>query len=492
MLLSSIPAKFPVAFASGAGVGFITTPIPLASQPNGRASLSTGFSTLNFDPLASGGIPPWGADFNGLLYEITSWLQWTQAGGQFQYDASFQTSIGGYPKYALIQNAAGDRYWLSTVDNNLTNPDAGGAGWIAFPDVIVQKQAGNFAYDNGTPNSYNITLTPQPASIAAIVGAPVRVMIGSGAGANTVVNPTIHVNAASGSTSAVMINSNGSPLIIGQLARAGQIFEGIFDGSGFFQIMSPAPIVGGSSGALTGVIYEWSSETPPSWGLECDGSLKLISSYPNLFNVIGFRYGGNGVDQMRVPDKRGAFTRGWDHGRGLDPDASTRLATVSGTAIAGDHVGSWQLSGIGPFSFAGALNNPRVAWASGYYNQISPRVNFVANNKPLCVPQWFLLEGMTGGGPDGQSANVLKTLAPTGMPNEDWDGDSLTGGFPSFYSAQQGAMFMPIIETSTSGLGQQADFAATASALTGTLNSTNTGAGDTRGVNINMMYVIAF
>lgn len=499
MLLTGIPSKFPVPFAASAGLGFITTPIPLAAQPSGRASLTTGFSTLNFNPIASGGIPPWGADFNGLMFEVTSWLQWAQAGGQYQYDSGFQTSIGGYPKYALIQNAAGTAFWLSTADNNLTNPDAGGAGWQAFPDVIVQKQAGNFAIDNGTPNSYNITLTPQPATIAAIIGAPIRVQIGTGAGANTIVNPTIHINAASGSTSAVMINSNGTPLLIGQLARAGQIFEGIFDNVGFFQIMSPAPISAGiASGAITGVIYEWPAEVPPIWGLECNGAQVPVSSYPALFSVIGFRFGGDGVSNMRLPDKRGAFTRGWDHGRGLDADASKRTTTVNGTAVAGDHVGSWQLSGIGPITQNGAqLNNPTVTWLNG----LNPA------NYPVTGGTIPFSMNWTFGGPQignggviggGGTPNILTDYSPGGGPTTDisaFQGHGTSQNAFNIYCVEftgpnelngngnNGFNVGP--SAGKSGLSIAVDHFSGNLVLTGN-------ASDTRPVNIDMMYVIAF
>ena len=44
------------------------------------------------------------------------------------------------------------------------------------------------------------------------------------------------------------------------------------------------------------------SKVPPHW-LLCDGSEYDCSAYPNLFNVIGYMYGGSG-SKFKVPDYR--------------------------------------------------------------------------------------------------------------------------------------------------------------------------------------------
>lgn len=139
MLLSSIPAKFPIPFANSAGPSFIRA-IPTASQIGiigGAASLTDGFPPLNFTPIASGGIPPWGSDMNGILNRITAWDQWYEAGGPILYDATFQSQIGGYPNGAIVGSlTVSGNYWMSTVDSNVTNPDAGGAGWVSPPGMM--------------------------------------------------------------------------------------------------------------------------------------------------------------------------------------------------------------------------------------------------------------------------------------------------------------------------------------------------------------------
>lgn len=73
----------------------------------------------------------------------------------------------------------------------------------------------------------------------------------------------------------------------------------------------------------------------PGW-LECDGSVLLRSAYPDLFTAIGTTYNqpsDTNPLQFRLPDYRGEFLRGWDHGRGVDP---------------GRNLGTWQGWGVGP------------------------------------------------------------------------------------------------------------------------------------------------
>jgi len=95
-------------------------------------------------PASSGGINPYGQDFNGLGNVLTAVQQWQSAGGLFPYDATFSSAIGGYPKGAFLLKAGAIGMWQSTVDNNTTNPDTGGAGWISvgIASGIAGQQAG--------------------------------------------------------------------------------------------------------------------------------------------------------------------------------------------------------------------------------------------------------------------------------------------------------------------------------------------------------------
>ena len=59
---------------------------------------------------------------------------------------------------------------------------------------------------------------------------------------------------------------------------------------------------------------------PPGF-LEVDHSVQSIAAYPDLAAYLGTMYndGTEPVGYFRLPESRGEFMRGWDHGRGMDP-----------------------------------------------------------------------------------------------------------------------------------------------------------------------------
>lgn len=59
----------------------------------------------------------------------------------------------------------------------------------------------------------------------------------------------------------------------------------------------------------------------PNGAYECDGRAVSRTTDAALFAVIGTAFGaGNGTTTFNIPDMRGEFARGWDHGRDIDPD----------------------------------------------------------------------------------------------------------------------------------------------------------------------------
>lgn len=80
--------------------------------------------------------------------------------------------------------------------------------------------------------------------------------------------------------------------------------------------------------APTGSVICYTGTAPPAGYLECNGREYLRSEYSALFTVIGTRFGnGNGTTSFNVPDLRGEFVRGWDNGRGVDPDRNRTLGS---------------------------------------------------------------------------------------------------------------------------------------------------------------------
>jgi hypothetical protein len=157
MQKSNAPTKLTVAFASGTGAGPVNTvPLTPGAIP-GTASYQTGFTSVNMEPIASGGVPPFGADFNGLFKDATLARMWQEAGYTYSFDAAFagDANIGGYPAGSVLLMGTGKGLWINQTDNNSQNPDAAGAaGWIGLP------AAGTY-----TINTTGGTTTPDPSTL---------------------------------------------------------------------------------------------------------------------------------------------------------------------------------------------------------------------------------------------------------------------------------------------------------------------------------------
>lgn len=174
MQLSNIPSKILIPFANSASSTYKNT-IPVASQigiTNGKASLTDGFPPMTFQAISAGGVPPFGADFNGILNQITAIQQWQEAGGPWLYDSTFNSTIGGYPKGSLLQSSNSDGFWLNRVENNTTNPDSSGTNWVplAFYGQPTVSITGGTTTLTNNQAAYNvIALTGTLTSNATII-----------------------------------------------------------------------------------------------------------------------------------------------------------------------------------------------------------------------------------------------------------------------------------------------------------------------------------
>ncbi|MGY2375179.1 phage tail-collar fiber domain-containing protein [Pseudomonas sp. SDO524_S393] len=88
-------------------------------------------------------------------------------------------------------------------------------------------------------------------------------------------------------------------------------------------------LIAQSSALPVGSMVAFPVDKVPVGFLEIDGSVKSAAAYPDLAKFLGtaFNKGDEGVGNFRLPESRGEFLRGWDHGRGVD---------------AGRVIGSWR------------------------------------------------------------------------------------------------------------------------------------------------------
>lgn len=144
MQTSGIPARVAVPFADSGTKNTIPVPSQVAVTP-GLASYTTGFPPLTMTPITAGGVPPYGADFNGILNAITNAIRWSSAGSGYPFDSTFAGAVTGYPKGALLPASDFSGYWLNTLEANSTSPENTSSaltGWVPGVHYGVTALAG--------------------------------------------------------------------------------------------------------------------------------------------------------------------------------------------------------------------------------------------------------------------------------------------------------------------------------------------------------------
>ncbi len=129
------PAIITEPFGSSSVAGDITVPIPVPSQIStspGRASFTDGFPPQCFTPTTSGGTPPDGRDMQGILFMLSAYCAFIQAGQNIGWTSATETAIGGYAVGAVLQSSANPNlFWTNVVSGNTNNPDVTNTGWVA-------------------------------------------------------------------------------------------------------------------------------------------------------------------------------------------------------------------------------------------------------------------------------------------------------------------------------------------------------------------------
>jgi hypothetical protein len=200
--------------ADAANPTYINLPIPVPSQISitvNAASFTDGFPPSTMTPETSGGLPFFGQDMNGILYMISAYCANFAAGALPVWSTDLATDINGYPLGAVLVNASGDGLWISQVDGNVTNPDAGGAGWVP----LATTGGSGVAVSGGS-----VTLTPAQYAV------PFIQFTGTLTSNCTVTFPTfegaqwIVANATAGGFTLRVQTSAGTPITIPQTGNA--------------------------------------------------------------------------------------------------------------------------------------------------------------------------------------------------------------------------------------------------------------------------------
>jgi len=218
---------------------------------------------------------------------------------------------------------------------------------------------------------------------------------------------TININNLGGRS--VFIMAGAGAILLGAGAiQAGGVYDcvyvqGLDNNSGGWLLLNPTP----PQPVPSGLIAPFAHPAPPDGWLECDGAQVSRTAYANLFAAIGTHWGeGDGVTSFHLPDLRGQFVRGWDHGRGIDSgrafatiqDSQNKLHNHGGfTAVAGNHS-----HGYSTPNFTGA------AFAGGAISSVTGKIEEVRTTQSGGAHQHQIL---SEGGAESRPRNVALLYA---------------------------------------------------------------------------------
>ncbi len=152
MKYSELPSVITSLFASGASSSAVTDiPDTQASSGDGRVSWELGYPPETMIARSAGGVPPYGQDANGIGKKLSQYIQALQAGNIPKWTQDFANAIGGYPSGALAADPSTvGVFWVSTADDNTTQPGANGASWQNLFTGYVKKSG-----DTSTGTQYS-------------------------------------------------------------------------------------------------------------------------------------------------------------------------------------------------------------------------------------------------------------------------------------------------------------------------------------------------
>ena len=314
--MSKNPVLIPQPFATNGSKNNIQNTRQTGQDPE-DATWSDGFPNVTMQPIESGGLPPKGMDFNGILNALSATIVHMQKGNLFYFDKAYCDAFGGYQKGAILQADDGTKIYVSVADKNTNNPNQNPKYWEVIAGIGLNAASASKLFEgrniggvffDGTQdidlpgvNTRGNQDTTGNASTATYAGQIAARKIGGVTfnaksdidlpGVNKPGNQNTTGNAASASRLENAVSINGIP------------FDGTKD-------INTTP---------AGAVMYFAMNTAPVGWLPANGAAVSRTTYANLFAAIGTLYGaGDGNKTFNLPDLRGEFLRSWDSGRGVD------------------------------------------------------------------------------------------------------------------------------------------------------------------------------
>lgn len=392
MQSTQTPTLIPLAFAANGTKNTIAE----ASQigiANGAASLNDGFPPLTMTPIAAGGVPPSGADMNGILYLVSAPIRWQQAGGLYAFSSSFagDANVVGYPAGAELMSADLQGSWISTNDNNTDNPDTGpGTKWVPGRAYGVTAIAGL--------TNANVTLTPAQAAkskitLAGTLTSNIQIILPAWTRDWTIVNNTsgaftVTVKTAAGTGVSL---AAGQQKVTGDGTNIVQPAESVATATLNSHAAQYGQVLPRIGGTLTGSLnfngangsqnlLQWEIGGLPRWALTTDASSEtggnagtnlLLAVYNDAGAYLGSGWTINRASQVVN------FTQTPTSVTAAQFDNSANLATTAFAKAAGfRHAASVQLSASTTLNATHAGKVVVLAGTGGYTITLPNRTNY--------------------------------------------------------------------------------------------------------------------
>jgi microcystin-dependent protein len=285
-------------------------------------------------------------------------------------NATWGTPAGSLPQPPPSSGAgSATTVWLQGTDSwqtlpqhaytsaPFTVPSAGGTVSVSIYPADWPIVGGDVYFSDGTSRGF--------MDIISAAGSPVTSLILANNG-NAVQGANVNANA--------VIKLAGVPRA--SFGKDGLLIAPINDGISFLRsdnawAVPPQPTL------PPGVILPFAVATPPSGYLLCDGTSYGTNVYPNLFNAIGYTFGGSGVS-FNVPDLRGRTPIGAGQGTGLTNRVlgatlgeETHLLTVAKMASHTHGMDHSHNIAAGQFSHTHSKTDPGHVHSMDHYHNIS-------------------------------------------------------------------------------------------------------------------------
>ena len=314
--MSKNPVLIPQPFAANGSKNNIQNTRQPGQDPE-DATWSDGFPNVTMQPIESGGLPPKGMDFNGILNALSATIVHMQKGNLFYFDKAYCDAFGGYQKGAVLLADDGAKVFISVADKNTNNPNQNPQYWEVIAGIGLNAASASKLFEgrniggvffDGTQdidlpgvNTRGNQDTTGNASTATYAGQIAARKIGG-----VTFNAKTDIDLPG-------VNIKGNQDTSGNAATATRLQNAVcingipFDGS---KDINATP---------AGAVQFFAMDTAPVGWLKANGAAVSRTSYASLYAAIGTRFGaGDGKTTFNLPDLRGEFLCAYDEGRGVD------------------------------------------------------------------------------------------------------------------------------------------------------------------------------